>query len=155
MTRKSAATYGTLLVLGLAILPVGLKSAMADTITTATEQVTVANPYTIRRQLKATYVPGRGNLEAVSVSQTVSHADLDLSKPADVETFKERVVDAATANCRQLARHFPNSSFTPEPGTDNCVKNASRSGLARVDQLASRAQRRSLASADPSSAPAR
>jgi UrcA family protein len=97
------------------------------------EKVTVQGPYTIREHMNDTSI-GRGEIEKVSVSQSVSYADLNLSKPADVAVLKDRIQRAARDNCNKLRRSYPEFSYrAPRP---DCVADAVRPTNARVDQIA-------------------
>jgi UrcA family protein len=145
---KSIATFGTVLALGLAILPVELKSALAATTATEPEQVIVKAPYTIRRQVVQTYSPGRGAVERVTISRKVGYADLNLSNPSDVAELERRVKAAANDDCRQLDRQF-SKTYIPQSEGANCVRNAARPALASVDAMSSRQpQRQAMAGTD-------
>ena len=76
------------------------------------EQITIeASPYTIHRspaphRQYRLLVP-----ERVSVSRSVSYADLTLSKPADAAEFRRRIEETARQVCEELDRRVPRSAF--------------------------------------------
>ena len=108
------------------------------------EQITVDGPYTVRQEMTKGSIGGEMGEQYLSVSQSVSYADLDLAKYADVETLRQRVRAAAKDSCRELSRRFPVSMYIPLT-TDTCARDAARSALAQVDAAAAK----SVASAAP------
>ena len=99
------------------------------------EQVTVtAPPYTIHR----THGPQRQYRllvpERVSVSQAVSYADLDLSKPADAAEFKRRIEETARQVCEVLDRHVPRSPFDIVLDPD-CVRTTTERAMASARRV--------------------
>jgi UrcA family protein len=70
--------------------------------------------------------------EKISVAKPVSYADLDLSKPADVEKLKQRVRQAAQDACGQLHSRFP-QTLNPDLGEPDCVSAATDKAMAQLD----------------------
>jgi UrcA family protein len=134
MAKKLSVAYGTFVMLGLTIMPMEMRTAQAAT-KAVPEEVTVSGPYTITRQ-DVGRMAGTGGWEEkekLSVSKQVAFSDLDLSKPADVDTLKDRVKKTAREVCRELDRRFPPSIYIPDD--DNCVQGATHDGLKRVAEL--------------------
>jgi UrcA family protein len=76
--------------------------------------------------------------EAVSITQRVSYADLDLASRAGVEALEARVHSTAESICEKLGKMYL------EPGFDEfaCVRNAVRGGMAKAKTAVALAERR-------------
>jgi UrcA family protein len=85
---------------------------------------------------------------AISVSQNVNYADLDLSKPDDVTKLRDRVTAAARDSCRELDSRFPRGVYHPvgESRRRDCVRNTTGQALARLDTVTNGALARADAS---------
>ena len=135
MTKTFAGCCSALLVIGLPIFPGGLGSARAAT--TGHEEITVDGPFVVREQTTKRGLSGEMAEKTLTVSQNVSYADLDLSKPADVEKLRGRVNTAAVDSCKELVRRFPSSIYIPVGDDRRCAKDAAGRAMARVDAIAS------------------
>jgi UrcA family protein len=134
MTKIFAGCCSALLALGLQLVPGGLRSAQAAI--TGDEEVTVVGPYTVGKATTKRALGGEMPELTISVSQSVSFADLDLSKPGDVATLRGRVKAAARDSCRELDHRFPSAIYIPmESDRRECVRNATGQALARVDTI--------------------
>jgi UrcA family protein len=133
MTRKLFRLCGTLLVLDFGAFCAGAVSALAAQ--EPTEEITVYhhNPYTIHRQMLGRPL-GQDRLpeERITVEEDVNIADLDLSKPADVDKMNERVRQAAVDSCRELSRQYPKSMYMPV-GKEDCVASATTQAVAYLN----------------------
>lgn len=130
MTRKFRRLCGMLLALNGGIFCAGAAWAASR----ETEEVTVDAPYTIREKLLSRQMSGEMRTAQISVESRVNYADLDLRKAADVEAIEKRIRHAAVQNCRELERRFPRSLYITVDTTD-CVKNATKQSLARLDEI--------------------
>jgi UrcA family protein len=151
MTKTFAGCCGALLVVGLQILPAGFSAARAQPRPGDEEQVTVDGPYTVRQETTRRSMSGLMADQTISVSQKVSYADLDMSKPSDVDTMRGRVRAAAKDSCRQLEQRFPPSIYIPGKTLHQCIRDTTSQALADVNAIASR----SLARANTGQAVAR
>jgi len=70
--------------------------------------------------------------QGMSVSREVSYADLDLTKPEDVERLKERTNRAAVQVCRELDHRNPWSMTDLFGAHMPCVRHAQQQALAQV-----------------------
>jgi UrcA family protein len=141
MTR----TFGyTLLALGLQLFSVG--SAQATSL--GEEEITVAGPYTVSKEMTKRPLGGEMPEFTVSVSQHVNYADLDLSKPDGVAKLRDRVTTAAKDSCRELDSRFPRNIYHPvgESSRRECVRNTTGQTLARLDTVTNGALARADAS---------
>jgi UrcA family protein len=133
MTKKLRRYWGIMLVLGPGTVCAGPTFARAPS-----EEMTVyESPFTIRQE-PVTHGWGRQMAETrISVEKTVSYADLDLSKDADVTTMEGRIRDAARDDCRELDRRFPAAIYAPvgTVGTRSCVRDATNQALAQLDGI--------------------
>lgn len=79
-----------------------------------------------------------GQGHEVSLSYSVSHADLDLRRSADVRELEKRIEAVADEICTQLAELFPSG----DPSKDECTRRAIRNAMAdartAVDALVER-----------------
>ena len=73
--------------------------------------------------------PTGAPINSLSLSYTVSYADLDLSTQAGVATLKDRVNDAAKDACKEISRLYPAST----PGDAECVASAVKEAMSKVD----------------------
>jgi len=130
MTR----TFGcTLLALGLQLLSTGAAQAAP----LGEEEITVSGPYTVSKEMTKRSMRGELPEFTVSVSQRVSFADLDLSRPNDVTKLRDRVTTAAKDSCRELDARFPRNVYQPvgESSPQECVRNTTGQALARLDTI--------------------
>jgi UrcA family protein len=90
----------------------------------ANEHITVHAPDYVAKRAP---LPGRQyglmNAEVISLSKAVTYADLDLTKPADVQELQKRITDTAKDVCQELNRRYPKTSFQIVVDRD-CVKSA-------------------------------
>ena len=112
------------------------------------EEVTVQGPYTVRKEMTKRSLGGEMPEFAISVTQQVNYADLDLSRPEDVAKLRDRVRMAAKDSCRELDSRFPRDIYHPvgESSRNDCVRNATGQALARVDATTNGAVARAEAS---------
>jgi len=95
------------------------------------QEIVITAPEVVRK-------PGTGPFELVTTTQDVDFADLDLSKPQDIETLKKRIRDAAREACRRLDQSAPlGRTYSEPPG---CEARAAIEPLALAKQLADAAQ---------------
>ncbi len=100
------------------------------------QEITIIAPEVVRKTVGA---ESRGQpIEIVSTTQEVQFADLDLSKPDDVSTLRQRIKDGAREACRRLDQSAPHGRTYSEP--PGCEAKATMEPLALVDQLAAAAQ---------------
>ena len=99
MTKKLYGFCGVFVIVGACCA--GSALAAGDS-----EQVTVDAPYTIRQQPMTRTMLGQMPERRVTVESSVSYADLDFSKQADVDTMRDRLRKAVRDNCRELDRRF-------------------------------------------------
>jgi UrcA family protein len=131
MIGKICGLYGALLMLTCA------GSGAAQGLPPEDEEVRVISPYTIRQQALPRTLPEMLVTKRISVETSVSYADLDLTKQADVDTMKDRLKKAARENCRELDRRFPRSVYIPVNDT-SCIRDATYQSLARFDEIRGR-----------------
>lgn len=114
----------------------------------AGEVVTVTAPSVVIHDNKApasNRVSGGGMLrpiEVVSVNRSVSYADLDLGKPADVTTFVRRIDDAAKDACAALDKIYPKAIYIPVSPDENCTRNAAGNAMRIADQIIAASKKR-------------
>ena len=70
--------------------------------------------------------------QGMTVSREVNYADLDLTKPEDVEQLKARTNRAAVQVCRELDHRNPWSMTDLFGAHAPCVRNAQQQALAQV-----------------------
>jgi UrcA family protein len=129
MATRLCGLCGALLVLGLGAFCATAPVAAQE----QSEEITVHQaPYTIHRQVFGRSMARETTTEKISVAKPVSYADLDLSKPADVEKLKQRVRQAAQDACGQLHSRFP-QTIHPDLGEPDCVSAATDQAMARLD----------------------
>jgi UrcA family protein len=115
-------------------------AAMAQPETAAapaeSQEITIIAPEVVRKT--AGKESGGQPIELVTTTQQVEFADLDLSKPADADTLKQRIKDAARAACQRLTQSAPlGRTYNDPPG---CEAKATMEPLALANQLADAAQ---------------
>ncbi len=95
-------------------------------VTLGAPEITVFAPEVVRRRVGV----GRfGNpIEVVSLTRTVSYADLDLGKPQDAAELRRRIRATANEACRELDRRAP-SNLLLGPHPDVCVREATTQAL--------------------------
>lgn len=84
-----------------------------------TEALTVVAPRVLRGQAGPAWAQG-APIEVVSLSKTVSFADLDLTTSGGVDEFKKRIMYAALAACDELEAEYPSNRYVLVPATQNC-----------------------------------
>ena len=109
------------------------RATMPEERVTATEleKITVVAPritYKVRRE-RGSAVPQE--ITVAEKSAVVEFADLDLTRSADLFTLEDRVNDAATKVCNELAEQFPEG----EPSSMVCARRASDDAMARVRSM--------------------
>src|ERR1051326_5270178 len=88
------------------------------------EQVTVeASPYIVQRSPISGAPPTPKREERISISRSVSYADLDPSNPADVAELERRIKETAKDVCRRATRHYPPYYIHPKDER-KCVRTA-------------------------------
>lgn len=133
MTKKLSGLYGALL-LGLGISCIGSDLARAFPLPSDEEQVTVKPPYIIRQQTLARNLSGMAQEERLTIQSSVSYADLDFSKQADVDVMRDRLRKAARDNCRQLHRNPHILGYIPTEEAA-CGRTARLQSFAQLDQI--------------------
>lgn len=101
------------------------------------ETVTVYAPYVVKRQV-INPMMSKGSstgLEMVSITRSVSFADLDLSDPGQAKQLESRVDIAAHDACREIEKKFPRSQYRPVPEDQNCAGNAKLAAMIAVRAL--------------------
>lgn len=101
------------------------------------ETVTVYAPYVVKRQVVNSMMSKKSatGLEMVSISRSVSFADLDLADPGQAKQLESRVDIAAHDACRELEKKFPKSQYRPVPEDQNCAGNAKAAAMIAVRAL--------------------
>jgi len=103
------------------------------------QEITVDAPEVIRMSGPARVQQRRRRpVEVMMTARQVSFADLDLSRPADVATLRQRVKDAARDACRQIANAAP--AHRTASGPPGCEARASLQAMAVVNALAAAAR---------------
>lgn len=74
-------------------------------------------------------------VEIVEKRAEVTFADLDLTRSSDLFTLEDRVRQAASRVCEDLAREHPEG----EPSTEICTRRATDDALAQVRRMSRRA----------------
>ena len=133
LCNRSATALAVSLVFGIVALAIPVHAQ--PSVTDDQEQITVsAPPFTVHR----TQGPQRQYRllvpERVSVSRSVSYADLMLSRPADVAEFKRRIEETARQVCEELDRHVPRSPFDIVLDPD-CVKTTTERAMASARRV--------------------
>ena len=131
MTREFFATRARHVLIATAAALVGgsIAPAMAQEPIAA---VTVVAPHAVHRQA-GTAFGGIALFELVSLTRQVGYGDLDLSTPAGVTTFENRISDTAKQACAQLdALYPPSRDYMPDPANEDCAKKATADALARA-----------------------
>ena len=127
--RAGALTGAALLV----AFSIGQTAAIAQEAEPAIEQVIVVAPRVLpeeQRRLGTSKITTSSTLQA-----TVSYADLDLTRTADVGELEKRIADAAKSVCEALAKEVPFG----EPRTSTCVNEALDDAQKQVKLLVDKA----------------
>jgi UrcA family protein len=102
-------------------------------------EITVEAPYH-RPASEAKAAPGSKELlPEVSVDYKVKYADLDLSTHSGAVELQNRVKEAATEACKQLAVLYPSS--TEGVGKDSCIEAAKTKAMAQANQAIAAAEK--------------
>lgn len=101
------------------------------------ETVTVYAPFVVRREVVNPMMSKKSStgLEMVSISRSVSFADLDLSDPGQAKQLEGRVDIAAHAACAELEKKYPSSRYHPVPENQDCPGNAKAAAMISVRAL--------------------
>lgn len=123
----------------ISVTAIALATAIAGfgtlpTANAAESEITVIAPYTVHRQPDGRSSIG-APIETVSLSRTVSYADLDLSQPLAFKELESRIHRAARQTCDDLKRMFPDGVISsPSAAPDAaCVTTAVKSGMDRAN----------------------
>jgi UrcA family protein len=103
---------------------------------TTVSEITVMAPHAVRQgEMSVSGEP----VEIVTLVRHVGYGDLDLTKSADLETFKTRIKETAKQACAQLDTLFPDGTHVANLGGSltnaECVKAATDGGMAQVDAV--------------------
>lgn len=110
----------------------------AATSAEVTDEIIIRAPNVVRRPVPRTgpgAPPGLTNSEIISLSSTVSYADLDFSRTADVTEMELRIRDTARDVCRELNRRYPRQSAQFVYANTDCVKKATDDGMEVLRQI--------------------
>lgn len=131
---RTAAVAGAIVCGALGSSPAALAQPGGVPAPAESQDITVTAPEVVHATLgRPVQQRRRRPVEIMTTSQQVSFADLDLSKPADVATLRERIRDAAREACRRLDRAVPaGRSVSPPAG---CQATASVQALAVANEL--------------------
>ena len=83
-----------------AIIFLASGNTAAPQATEPVESVKVFAPYLVKKE------KGQKSVQTLSVSRNVDFHDLDLNRPADVVTLKQRVIQATQDVCRELESRY-------------------------------------------------
>ena len=125
-----AGILGLVLVTGLIGSPAsGNTDGEEQTAATGMERIVVVAPRIVRERPRA----GRRHLDLTVVERRtfVEAFDLNLRHTADFQQLEERVREAASDVCEELARDYP----AGQPGTMECIRRAFDDAMARVREL--------------------
>jgi UrcA family protein len=103
-----------------------------------TDEIIIRAPNVVRRPLPRTgpgTPPGLANPEIISLSSTVSYADLDFSRAEDVIEMETRIRDTARDVCEELNRRYPRQSTQYVYTNTDCVRKATDDGLEVFRQI--------------------
>jgi UrcA family protein len=101
------------------------------------ETIVVEAPI-VRRTAEGRPLPFGTRSEIVELSRTVSFADLDLSKQADVAELKERIEAVARENCDKLSTMFREAD-ADHRDLRRCEQQAIERAQAKLDTIAAAA----------------
>jgi len=111
----------------------------APPVTTA-QGLTIVAPKVVRRQTTGAKAFASAPIEVLSLSRTVSFADLDLSTESGATELKKRIMYGALAACDDLEAQYPSNIYVPVPAGQNCPDTTARAGLAVADEVISAAK---------------
>ena|SRR5690242_21555250 len=131
---KSTALAAALAVAGSAIA-IAPALAQPGAQASAAQEVTVIAPKVARHHYAGGPRFFGAPIEVVSLTKTVSFADLDLTKQADVSTFEARVQATAQAACGDLEIKYPSTYYVPVPADQNCQQTASDQAMALAKEV--------------------
>jgi UrcA family protein len=103
-----------------------------------TDEIIIRAPNVVRRPLPSTgpgVPPGLTNPEIISLSSTISYADLDFSRAADVTEMELRIRDTARDVCQELNRRYPRQSTQFVYANTDCIKKATDDGMDVLRQI--------------------
>jgi len=126
-------TVAVALVVALAAASPAIAQTPAAPSATEIETVTVVAPritYQVKRE-RDSAIPKE--VTVVEKTALVNFGDLDLTRTTDVYTLEQRVAEAATRICQEIADQVPDG----QPSTPICVRRAIEDAMAQV-QLISR-----------------
>jgi UrcA family protein len=102
--------------------------------------LTIVAPKVVRRQTTGAKAFASAPIEVLSLSRTVSFADLDLSTESGAIELKKRIMYGALAACDDLEAQYPSNIYVPVPAGQNCPDTTARAGLAVADEVISAAK---------------
>jgi UrcA family protein len=73
-------------------------------------------------------------IEVVSLSRTVSFADLDLTTDTGADEFRKRILYGALAACDELDAKYPSNLYVPAPD-QNCPDATARPAMAVGEEI--------------------
>jgi UrcA family protein len=96
--------------------------------------ITIVAPHVVHRK-----VVGRSSIgapiEVMSVSRSVSYADLDLTKTADAAELKKRISDAAKDACNYLFSRERGLTLPPVTSSRSCMKEATSEAMMLANEV--------------------
>lgn len=108
----------------------------------AESEITVIAPYTVHRQVEGRSATG-AEIETVSLSRTVSYADLDLTQPLAFRELESRINRVARQACSDLKRMYPDGAISsPNSADTTCISNAVKGGMDRANLIVASLPRR-------------
>ena len=91
-------------------------------------------PYTIHQKTLTRNLSGLTEEAQTTVESSVSYADLDFSKQADVDTMRDRLRKAARDSCRAVESPIPPLGYIPVREA-NCVRTTTLQSFAQLDEI--------------------
>jgi len=93
------------------------------------EEITVVAPREVERKTVGRAYSG-APIEEISVSYEVAYDDLDLKKPADVDTLRTRIAGVAREACKDVYQLPPYSGVRSQ---QECVRKTIKSASKQID----------------------
>jgi len=101
--------------------------------------LTVTAPRVVRGEAGSIGLRGTP-IEVVSLSRTVSFADLDLATETGANELRKRILYGALAACDDLDAKYPSNLYVPTPG-QNCPDTTARPAMAVGEEIIATARR--------------
>lgn len=103
----------------------------------AHERITVYAPFVVTHKITNPMMSKTSatGIEVVTVSRSVSYADLNLSQSPDQITLENRVHQAAEEACKEIDRRYPKTTYAPIPANQDCVGTAVNQAMVIVKDL--------------------